>query len=293
MPDMFTDDDSARDALLTLNDDPAPPVATSLDQVLRRGRRRVFLQRASTVAGVVAVVAAIGVTTVLLRGTEDAGEDRVQVAATTPAKPKPAGPLPGWETIPIDEVTCKPAVPDNVPGKAPGSLLPQNVVAPAFTSAIEAVVTPDMIPLSTDWEEHSPKVDGPRGYVVAEIPMGNGNGQIQLEAYTYPGTPTRMADASLYTYGDCKAPARRTLGDGTVMQLYQADFVHPEQPMQHLQIYRPDGREYVLTAAGWSEQDYVPSKYGEGGFIEGGRGRLPATQEQLAAIAEHMVTKLG
>jgi hypothetical protein len=294
VPELFPDDDAARHALHTLNDEPAPPVATSLDQVLRRGRRRVFIQRASAVAGAVVVVAAIGVTTVLLRSsTEPSGGDRVQVAATTPPKPKPAGPLPGWETIPIDEATCKQNPLQNVPGKPPETLLPRNVVETVFTSAIVDVVGPKMIPLDTIWEEYSPKAEGPRGYVVAEIPMDNGNGQLQLEAQVYPGTPTQMADASLYSYGDCKAPARRTLDDGTVMQLYQPDFVHPEQPMQHLQIYRPDGREYIVTAAGWGEQDYVQAGDGQGGFIEGGRGKLPATEAQLAKLAEYMVPKLG
>lgn len=122
--------------------------------------------------------------------------------------------------------------------------------------------------------------------------MDNGNGELQLEAYVYGGTPVEMADASLYAYGDCKAPARRVLDDGTVLQLFQLENRNPEQPSQHLQIYRPDGREYIITAAGWSEEDMAPVA-GGGYTYEGGRGKLPATGKQLAEIATRMVAILG
>lgn len=287
---MFPDDDAARHALHTLNDEPAPPVATSLDQVLRRGRRRVLARRVSAVAGVVAVVAAIGATTILLRGPEEPGGDRVQVAATTSATP--TVPATVWETQPIDEETCKQNPQHNIPGTPPETLLPQDVVEPAFTSAIVDVVDPNLVPLGADWQEHSPKAGGPRGYIVAEIPVGDDYGQLQLEAEVFPGTPTQMADASLHSYGDCKAPMRHTLVDGTVMQLFRADRREPEQPTQHLQVFRPDGRMYIITAAGWSEQDYVPAA-GGGHFIVGGRGKLPVTERQLSEIAETMLTRLG
>ncbi|MDT7787900.1 MAG: hypothetical protein QOF58_6319, partial [Pseudonocardiales bacterium] len=41
-------------------DTPAPPPTTTLDHVLKRGRRRVFAQRAGAMLGVVAVVAGVG-----------------------------------------------------------------------------------------------------------------------------------------------------------------------------------------------------------------------------------------
>lgn len=289
---MFDDDNAARQALRTLNDDPAPPVATTVDQVLRRGRRRVFVQRASAVAGVVAVVAAIGVTAVLLRPGEQGGGVQVAESTTPTAPPAPAGPLPGWETIPIDETTCKQNPLINVPGTPPDSLLPESVVKPAFIDAVQTVV--GQVPMATtaQWEEYSPKAVGPRGYVQTEIGMDNGNGQLQLEAYVYGGTPEAVANASLYAYGDCKPPARHVLADGTVLQLFQAETRDPEQPMQHLQIYRPDGREYIITTAGWSEADMIP--LGGGAYsVDGGRGKLPTTEAQLAEIAKGLVTNLG
>lgn len=290
---MFDDDNAARHALQTLNDEPAPPVATTVDEVLRRGRCRVFVQRASAVAGVVAVVAAIGVTAMLLRpGGDASGGVQVAESPAPTAPAPPAGPLPGWETIPIDEVTCKQNPLINVPGTPPDRLLPQSVVEPAFTNAVQAVTGPVAGAATAQWEEYSPKADGPRGYVEAEIPMDNGNGQLQLEAYVYAGSPVAHSDASLYAYGDCKPPARHILADGTVLQLFQAETRNPEQPMQHVQVYRPDGREYIITAAGWSEADMVP--VGGGAYtIEGGRGKLPTTEAQLAELATRMVTNLG
>ncbi|MBB4906820.1 hypothetical protein [Actinophytocola algeriensis] len=289
---MFDDDTTARNALQTLNDEPAPPPTTTVEQVLRRGRRRVLAQRVSAVAGVVAVVAAIGVTAVLVRqgGTGDGG---VRVAEPTTAPPAPAGPLPGWRTIEIDEATCKQNPLINVPGTAPDALLPQAVVEPAFVDAVVAVTGPGASATTAQWEGYSPKADGPRGYVVTEIPMSDGNGQLQLEAYVYGGTPTAKADASLYAYGDCKAPARHTLPDGTVLQLFQRDNFDPEQPMQHLQIFRPDGHEYIVTSAGWSEADMVPVPGSTAYTIEGGRRDLPTDDAQLAEIATTLVANLG
>lgn len=287
---MFDDDTAARNALRTLNDDPAPPVVTTVDQVLRRGRRRVFAQRASAVAGVAAVVAAIGVTAVLLR---PAGQGDVQVAGSTTASPPPAGPLPGWRTIEIDEATCRQNPMINVPGTPPQSLLPQDVVEPAFVNAVVTATGPMADATSSHWEEYSPKADGPRGYVVTEIPMGNGNGQLQLEAQVYGGTPTAKADATLYAYGDCRPPARHTLPDGTVLQMFQRDDFNPEQPAQHLQIYRPDGREYIITSAGWSEADMVRVAGSTAYSIEGGRGDLPTDDAELAEVATNLVTNLN
>ena len=288
---MFDDDNAARNALRTLNDDPAPPVVTTVDQVLRRGRRRVFAQRASAVAGVVAVVAAIGVTAVLLRPSTPGGG--VEVAESTPVAPAPAGPLPGWETIEIDEATCKRNPLINVPGTPPDSLLPQHVVEQAFGNAVVTVTGPMANAITAEWQEYSPKADGPRGYVRAEVPMSNGNGQLQLEAYVFGGTPAAQADASLYAYGDCRPPARRVLPDGTVLQLFQRDNFDPEQPTQHLQIYRPDGREYIITSAGWSEADMVPVAGSTAYTVEGGRGDLPTDDAQLAEVATNLVKTLG
>jgi len=312
---MFDDDSAARRALRTLNDEPAPPVSTSLDDVLRKGRRRVFVQRAVSVAGVVAVVAAIGAGAVLLRPGDQ--PDGVRVAEsttettatanppeTTPDTPTstsaPAGPahvLPGWQqtTMPPDVVesggycqlrdTAEPPNPNSV-------FLAEGRVKPAFVDAVGETLGDVPTVAMSDWQVNSGKTGAPRGYVAVEVPMVGGNGQLQLEVDPYIGTPTEMADLALAAYGNCEPPARRVLDDGTVLQLYAADWFNPEQPHQALQIYQPEGVQLVVTSAGWSEADMVPIG-GGGSTIEGGRGALPTTDAELAEIARALVQNMG
>jgi hypothetical protein len=294
VPEVF-DHDAARRALRTLTDEPAPPVATSLDQVLRRGRRRVFAQRAGAVAGVVAVVAAIGVAAVLLRPGDQGGGVEVATSSATPTTPPaPAGPMPGWRYL-ERSADCVNEGTANLPPPPDVALVPRGIVEPVFLNAIGAVTGHEPVVVSAEWKEYTPKENGPRGYVHSEIPVAggtdDGNGQLHLEAYRYGGTPGQMADASVNVYGNCEPPARRVLGDGTVLQLYAVDDFHPEQPTQHLQIYRPDARMYVITTAGYSEADMVAVGGGASTPV-GGRGKLPATREQLADIAERVVANL-
>lgn len=309
------DDNAARRALHTLTDEPAPPVVTTLDQVLKRGRRRVFVQRAGAVAGVMAVVAAIGVSAVLLRPGDE--QDGFQVAGptsppgtsqsvpshadTTPpitssntdAPPPPTGGfkiVPGWDVVvtrnsPAGQ--CDPAM-TMLPPEPEIDILPQDIVQPAFVSAVKSVTRKAPSVAMAEWEAHSPKAVGPRGYVAVEFPVANGNAQVQLEAVRYGGTPIEFADASVTTYGNCTAPPlRRTLSDGTVMQLYPPNSPDTPAPTQPLQIYRPDNRLYIVTAAGYAEGDKTPN-----GGMRGGRGAVPLTAEQLADVATELVANL-
>jgi len=296
---MFDDDNAARRVLGTLNDEPAPPVSTSLDEVLRRGRRRVFVQRAVSVAGVVAVVAAIGAGAVLLRPGDQSDGFRVAESTTdtpTSTQTGPAHVLPGWRqtTMPPDVVvsgefcqlrnTPLSPNPDDV-------LLAEGRVRPAFVDAVGQILGDVPTVAMSEWQVNSQKTGGPRGYVAVEVPMAGGNGQLQLEVDPYVGTPTEIADLSLAAYGNCEPPARRVLDDGTVLQLYAADWFNAKQPHQALQIYQPSGLQLIVTSAGWSEADMVPIADG-GTTIEGGRGALPTTDGELAKVALGLVTKL-
>lgn len=226
-------DDAARRALHTLVDEPAPPVTTTLDQVLRRGRRRVLVQRAGAVAGVMAVVAAIGVSAVLLRPGD---KDSLQVAITTsesaptaPSEPSSAAtgppstatltPLPGWEVMRLPTVGCDPGF-IQLPPEPEIAILPQTVVEPSFVAAVSGVIGQPPEVTRAEWNPNSPKQVGPRGYLAVELPMPGGNGQVQLEVIRYGGTPRQIADASLATYGNCEPPMRKELGDGTILQMY-------------------------------------------------------------------------
>jgi hypothetical protein len=288
---MFDDDSAARRALNTLTDEPAPPVMTTLDQVLRRGRRRVLVQRTGTVAAAVLMVATIGVGAMLLR--PDASHDNdVRVATSAPAPVD--GPLPGWRYVGPPDGKCENAPDVALPAAPDISLLPVEIVEKAFTNSVERVMGDVPTTVGRYWLENSPKHDAPAGQLTAEVPMstGGGNGQIQLEAYRYGGTPTEMADASVNVYGFCTRPARHVLDDGTILQLYTVNDIAPAQPTQPLQIYRPDGRQYIVTAAGYSEADLVPLD-GGASTIRGGRGALPTTERQLADLALALVSWLS
>lgn len=292
------DDDAARRALRTLTDEPAPPVATTLDQVLRRGRRRVFVQRAGAVAGVVAVVAGIGAGTILMR--QDAPGDGLQVATSSTTPPPSSGDPapPGWTEIalPPDSdtggSTCvQPQV--DLPPDAEVSLLPERTVRDAFLAVAQENLGDVPLAASSQWGAPEKHGGAQRGYAYIEVPMDDGNGQLQLEVTTYGGSPTRMADASVTAYGDCAGPHRHVLADGTVLQLYPVRGAGTEQPVQRVRIYQPDGRMYVVTAASWSEADVVPaSGIDGGGTIVGGRGALPTTAAQLARISEALIEEL-
>jgi hypothetical protein len=278
---MFDDDSAARRALHTLTDEPAPPVTTTLDQVLRRGRRRVLVQRTGTVAAAVLMVATIGVGAMLLRPDTPRDND-MRVATSAPAPVD--GPLPGWTYVGPPDGTCATDV--ALPPAPDIPLLPVEIVEKAFTNSVERVMGDVPTTVGRYWLVNSPKHDAPAGYLTAEVPMstGGGNGQIQLEAYRYGGTPTEMADASVNVYGFCTRPARHVLADGTILQLYPVNNIAPAQPTQPVQLYLPDGRQYIVTAAGYSEADRVPLD-GGASTIRGGRGALPTTERQLADLA--------
>lgn len=292
------DDDAARRALQTLTGEPAPPAKTTVEQVLRRGRRRVLVQRAGAVAGVVAVVAAIGVGAILLRS-DNSG---VRVAGGDPTRPpttQTTMPVPGWTPVAIPaggenspKGCMQPYV--NLPPEADVWLMPQSTVMNAFSFAAEDVIGEPPASANAQWLSESEKHDNaPRGYINLEIRMHNGFGQLQLEAFRFGGTPEQVANASITVYGQCGEPFRTTLADGTVLQLYPLDDRDKEAPSQHVQIYRPDGRAYVITSAGWSSKDMIPIDGGAGGMrLGGGRGAVPVNEVQLADIAQKFVMKM-
>lgn len=294
MREMF-DDDAARRALQTLNDDQAPPVTTTLDQVVRRGRRRLFVQRASAVAGVVAVVAAIGVGAILLRTGDDGDGVRV---ANQPTSAPTGDHLPGWTPVPLpastrrSENSCQqPYV--ELPPEVDIPLASEVHVRDAYVNAAEQVVGRVGLTNRHAWMTDSPRHGGPRGYLNLEVPMANGNGQLMLEAGRFGGTPEQVANASITVYGNCGEPLRHRLADGTVLQLYPLDDRDQQAPSQHLQIYRPNGLVYVITSAGWSDADLTPPDTNGSQTLAGGRGTVPVTEEQLVAIGQGLVRKLG
>lgn len=289
------DEDSTRRAFRTLTDEPAPPVTTTVDQVLRRGRRRVFAQRAGATAGVMAVVAAIGVGTVVLRG--GPAEDLQIADSTTPpaTTTTSAGALPpGWREVPmppgVDKSgeNCLDMNAPTLPREPDLELLPEERVADAYRSAIVEVTGDQPVPVSSEWMANSPKHDSPRGYIVNEFPE---TGQLQLEAGRYGGTPAQIAEAMVTGYGNCEGPSRYVAEDGTVLQLYELDSIGPLVPIQHLQVYRPDNRFYIITSVGYVEADVKERSDGTSSITDGS-GTLPTTPNELASIGLAMAAEL-
>ena len=61
------------------------------------------------------------------------------------------------------------------------------------------------------------------------------------------------------------------------------DVTDKRLPSQHLRIYLPGGRRYIVTTAGYGETDKTTIP-GVGYTIESGRGRLPLDDAGLAAV---------
>lgn len=260
------DDDAARRALQALADEPTPPVTTTLDQVLRRGKRRLLIQRAGSVAAVVAVVAAIGIGVMLMRPGDDSGGVQVgDVPVSTTVQPT-TPPLPGWAPVDLpvtSDGSCAPATQEL--GRGNVALPSKQQTETAFVGAVESTLDSTSSPLLLKTYE------SPRASVVVEVGVGNGAGQVQLEIVTYGGTPEEAADEAITLDVPCLRPSRRVLADGTVLQLHQAD---AKGPTQKLRVYRPDGVMYTITSSG------------------SGRGELPMTDTQLATTAEELVKRM-
>jgi hypothetical protein len=293
---MNTDDDRMRAALRAVADEPAPPVATTLDHVLAKGRRRMLVQRGATVAAVVGVVATIGIGGVLLRsaaegqGTRPAGPPSTTVATTPPpsqetsvpttgTEPPAVGPgepalLPGWYRVevPGDRVDGDRCVGGDVAGTEPDlALPPQQTITTTFLEAVRKEAGEPTV-TGTEWAVPSPK-DERRLYAFIRVDVHHGAGSLHLEVGRYGGSPEAAADADVGSYGSCAAPARTTLSDGTVLQLDQPDRGTPANPMQFLRVYQPNGRLYIVTVVGRGDTEssgHVPLPLDDSGIADVG-----------------------
>lgn len=278
-----------------------PPVHTALDDVVRRGRRRIRTRRIGATLGVVVVVAGIGIATSVLRDMPGRGQPakQVDVASSMSASPTPTtSTLAGWAlaspTTTAKDGNCS-AV--SVPGEPKNEPVNVDQVNQVLIATLHDVV-PEAAVKITQSDIHL-RADGDNAILAstwADVVDSGGGGSVYIEIHAFSGTPTQAADNEQFVSGGCTPPQRMTLGDGTVMQLYPALKYDPGHPSQALRVYTPAHRLYVITAEGFASTDWtqVPNAQpGTLGVPQGaGRHSLPLTENQLAAIGQ-CVAKLG
>ncbi|WP_112275999.1 hypothetical protein [Lentzea terrae] len=275
----------------------APPPTTTLDHVLKRGRRRVFAQRAGAVLGVFAVVAGIGI-----------GAATLNHAAPDPT---PAD-QPNYGPATVEHATGWPRV--NTPPQIPyGTWTPAtSAPPPAGRAVVQIPLCNSKEPLEV-WglgtDVLSAKtVDALIDLVRRELPEvtvsnapgssikdaiefdltdSGGTGSLSISAGRFPGTPQWHADDGLWATGDCEPARRLTLANGTVMQLHN---IRPYEPFQSLkqvlEIYRKDGLFVRLELRNYGSPDVRPDPNQPGVLQRTGAGRatLPLSEEQFTRL---------
>ncbi|MET9627463.1 hypothetical protein ABZX92_08360 [Lentzea sp. NPDC006480] len=274
-------------------DTPAPPPTTTLDHVLRRGRRRVFAQRAGALLGVAAVVVGIGVGSTALN---HAGPDRSSADQPNPDSATVEHVV-GWP-----RVNVSPQTPYETWTPAAGRPVPPLPRCVAEEPKIR-IMSPG-VPQSADflgkWEESvrrtlpEMQVGERQNYAFGsyhrysiDLTDEDGAGSVMLMVGRFEGSPQVFADNLLWTTGDCEPPYRKVLPDGTVVQLHG---VHPSEPFQSLTqfmyVFRPDGVVFSLELRNWSSKDVrvVAVDVGDLERVGPGRATMPLTEEQFSRL---------
>jgi hypothetical protein len=272
------------------SDQASPPVHTELDEVVRRGRRRLRARRLGAALGVVAVVAGVGVATSVLRANVPGGmtADQLSTASTSSVVTTTAG----WtSSAKADTKDCANGI--NVPGEprvAPvdvqklndallGTILkvaPQALTKITRSSVLQKPTSSDSV-LASTW---------------ADVIDSGGGGSVYVEVHAFSGTPVQAADSERFVDGNCTPPRRQLLPDGTVMQLYAPLSYDPGHPSQALRVYTPTHRLYIVTAEGFASTDWTQVANAEPGTLVvpkgAGRHSLPLTEDQLTIIAQNV-----
>lgn len=276
------DDEGAGVALRALRDEPAPPSVVTVEQVIRRGRRRVRAQRFGVLSLVIALVASAGVGMVLLRSWTSM-DQAIDNSPLLNVEPWPAQ-LGGWSLVAKPNCEESKRLWDDLSAPLITTVrLTQTVAEPAFLGAITEATGGSASVVWSSWER-------PRHtYLEVSVPVGDAVGTVRFEATAaMGGPPAKAADADVGVYGTCEVPLRRILDSGTVLQLYAPDVRSPYAPVQHVRAYRPDGALYTISSAGWSAADIQPVAGDPGGVVTSGRGRLPLDSQELADVAVRM-----
>lgn len=275
----------------------APPPTTTLEAVVKRGRRRVFAQRAGAALGVVAVVAGIGFSAATLNHAapppqqadepnhgpatveHGLGWPRVVTPAQqpystwTPASSAP--PAPGRAVVDVPMCNMRMATQEVVLSTEP------------FTADFTARLL-ERVPR----ELPDKKIGNAPGNSVLQavefdITDAGGTGSLRVTGGRFTGTPQAYADDALWETGDCEPPKRLVLSNGTIVQLHAVRPFEPFQSLvQRLSVFRNDGLLVQLELRNFGSPDLAPDPKQQGQWRRTGAGRstLPLSEEEFSRL---------
>ncbi|MDX8144035.1 hypothetical protein SK854_18090 [Lentzea sp. BCCO 10_0061] len=276
----------------------APPPTTTLDHVLKRGRRRVFAQRAGATLGMFAVVAGIGIgaTTLNHAAPDLTPADQPNTGAATVEHPL------GWprvDTPPqIPYRTWSPASSAPPPaGRAVVDIPLCDMKAPQQLRSVELgarEVDPETV---AAWLDEARKVlpevtigaatpDPTHTSYEADVSDSRGTGSLRITLARFTGTPLENANDALWETGDCQ-PAQRHVFDNSVLQLHSVRPYEPFQTLvQVLRVYHKHNTLIQLELRNFGSPDMTPDPKQPGSLQRTGAGRatLPLTEEQFARL---------
>ncbi|MEV6716590.1 hypothetical protein AB0M48_31660 [Lentzea sp. NPDC051208] len=278
----------------------APPPTTTLDVVMKRGRRRVFAQRAGAVLGVFAVVAGIGFSAATLNQAApppqqadrpDAGPATVEHATGWPrVDTAPQTPYRTWSPA----ASAPPSA-----GRAVVNIPLCNIKAPAVPRPMGLGAEPMAPELVAKWrgrvEELLPEMTISKvirfpshTFYEFDVSDSGGTGSIRIWAGRFTGTPKASADDGLWETGDCEPARRLVQPDGSVMQLHAVRPFEPFQTLtQALAVYRKDGLLVQLEQRNYGSPDFTadnPANPGATRRTGAGRPTLPLSEEQFSRL---------
>ena len=303
---MWDEDDLGAALRAELAQQTPPRPRGGLADAVARGRRRRRRQRAGAVLAAVAAVAGVATVAVsagaLPGGGHDVAATGTSPAATPPADapwpradlparspdstwaPAPSAPPPaGWPIEPVPR--C--ATPDTTDRDLDGVRADLAALQQQLWQALAAVADDATVGLLVETKLTATAWD-----YTADVTDTGGTGSVVLSFGRFTGDPLTAANDQAYDMGNCLAPKRHVLADGTVLQIYD---VAPSDPFasltQTLRIYRPDGQLHTLSVRNFGSPDFATNRDDPAHPHRVGAGRptLPLTEAQLAELGLAMV----
>jgi hypothetical protein len=279
-----------------VTDQTAPPVHTQLEDVVRQGRRQVQHRRIGATLGVVVVVTGIGISAAVLRGIPNPADDGTVVSSSITGTATTTSAMPGWTRVLVEAQKsgmsgCAGGV--SLPSRAKTTTVDGAVVSKVLVSSLTTAAPNAKVRITqSSWPPDDPKPTGSLGSTWVDVIDSGGGGSVYMYATGYAGAASDAADDQAYVDGVCTPPMRKTLTDGSVLQLYTPEEYDKAHPSQELRVFTPAHHVFVLTAEGFSSADWVQVPGDDPGVLAvpqgAGRHSLSLTADQLAFVGERI-----